>query len=169
MGQAKRRTSGEVSCAHPRTGPPEAGDATPPDAPEERGAALVEFAVIALLLAGIIFTTIDYGRFAQLQNRMSNAAREGAAYGQLQPCDTDGIEDRAGGQDEELVEVDGYSVDITYQDDSPAEASGDCDHGPGDRVIVEVRARITMHSPFAAAFVGEDVDLSRTTEAVIQG
>ncbi len=135
----------------------------------ERGAALVEFAFIALMLSTLIFTTIDYGRFAQLQNRLSNAAREGSAYAQLQPCDTDGIKDRVGGQDPELTKVQGYDVDVTYRDDSDSDPSDACDQSPGDRVIVEVTAQVAMISPFAAAIVGDDPAVTRRVEAVIQG
>lgn len=132
----------------------------------ERGVALVEFAFVALLLTGIIFTTIDYGRFAQLQNRLSNAAREGSAHAQLQPCDADGITQRVRGQDESLGDV---LVTVTYRDGSGTGASSACDADPGKRVIVEVSAQLTMFSPLAAAAVGEDVTVTRRAEAVIQG
>lgn len=52
---------------------------------EERGIALVEFAIVLPLLVIITLGTIDFGRAYLLWNQVKNAAREGAAYAQLHP------------------------------------------------------------------------------------
>lgn len=52
---------------------------------EESGAAMVEFAIIAPLLFILIFGIIDYGRFFFDYNQLTNAAREGARWGAVQP------------------------------------------------------------------------------------
>ncbi|WP_334143382.1 TadE family protein [Rhabdothermincola sp.] len=51
----------------------------------DRGAALIEFALLLPFLAILVFGTIDLSRASQLRNRLTNAAREGAAFGQYSP------------------------------------------------------------------------------------
>lgn len=48
---------------------------------EERAAAMVEFAIVALLLFLLVFGTIDWGRYLFQRTIMVNAVREGARYG----------------------------------------------------------------------------------------
>lgn len=52
---------------------------------DDRGAALIEFALLLPFLAILVFGTIDLSRASQLRNRLINAAREGAAFGQFSP------------------------------------------------------------------------------------
>jgi Flp pilus assembly protein TadG len=47
----------------------------------ERGAAAVEFAVVAPVLLLFIFAIIDFGRFLATHNRLVSAVREGARAG----------------------------------------------------------------------------------------
>src|SRR5207302_4290657 len=49
---------------------------------DESGVALVEFALVLPFVVIIALGTIDLGRAYQLQNRLKNAAREGAAFAQ---------------------------------------------------------------------------------------
>jgi Flp pilus assembly protein TadG len=51
----------------------------------ERGAALVEFAILTPLLALIVFATIDIGRVWRVEEQLKNATREGANYAQYDP------------------------------------------------------------------------------------
>ncbi len=48
---------------------------------DDRGAAMVEFAIIAPLLFLLVFGVIDFGRVFFLYNNLTNAAREGARAG----------------------------------------------------------------------------------------
>jgi Flp pilus assembly protein TadG len=48
---------------------------------DERGAAMVEFSVIAFLLLVMVFGMIDYGRYFLIRADLTNAVREGARYG----------------------------------------------------------------------------------------
>ena len=59
----------------------------------ESGAAMVEFAIVALVLFSFIFAMIDFGRALFLYNNLTNAAREGARFAATQfggagPCAT---------------------------------------------------------------------------------
>ena len=47
---------------------------------DERGAALVEFAMISVVLMILIFGIIDFGRALYTKNSLTNAAREGGRY-----------------------------------------------------------------------------------------
>ena len=56
---------------------------------EQRGAAVVEFAIIFPVLVMLIFGVIDFGRAFFLRNNLVAAAREGARAGAVMtyPCD----------------------------------------------------------------------------------
>ncbi|MCU1369754.1 MAG: TadE-like protein, partial [Ilumatobacteraceae bacterium] len=91
----------------------------------ERGVALVELALIMPVLAMIIFSTIDLGRTATYFNRLSNAAREGAAVAQFTPTAVNSgcnghrnIVDRVRGQDERLTSEPGYTVTVAKKNAS---------------------------------------------------
>ncbi|MGZ4683652.1 MAG: TadE/TadG family type IV pilus assembly protein, partial [Acidimicrobiales bacterium] len=56
----------------------------------DRGAALMEFALLLPLLAILAFGVADLGRAYSLQNRVTNMAREGAFYAQFHPYDVAG-------------------------------------------------------------------------------
>ncbi len=55
---------------------------------EERGAAIVEFAIIFPVLIILLFGMIDFGRAFFLRNNLVAAAREGARFGSVMsdPC-----------------------------------------------------------------------------------
>lgn len=47
---------------------------------DESGAALVEFALISIVLLILLFGIIDFGRMLYTKNSLTNAAREGGRY-----------------------------------------------------------------------------------------
>jgi len=51
-----------------------------PDARGERGAALVEFSIAALVFLTSIFAVIEFGRLLWVHNALTDAARRGARY-----------------------------------------------------------------------------------------
>jgi len=61
----------------------------------ERGANLVEFAIVVLLLLLILAGIADLGRAFYGYNVITNAAREAARYGTRLPLDTTNIEAKA--------------------------------------------------------------------------
>lgn len=55
---------------------------------QRRGAAVVEFAVVAPLFIMLVFGMIEYGRMVMVQQLIVNAAREGARLGVLDGAST---------------------------------------------------------------------------------
>ena len=55
------------------------------------GQALIEFALILPLFLLLLFGMIDFGRAYSASVTLTNAAREGARYGVIQPTNTSGI------------------------------------------------------------------------------
>jgi len=58
----------------------------------ERGAALLEFAIVLPLLAFLLVAMVDFGRGLAISNALKSAARSGAEYGSLFPQDTAGLQ-----------------------------------------------------------------------------
>ena len=61
----------------------------------EKGQALVEFALVSILLFTIMIGIADLARLYFTYSSMSNAAREGARYATINPYDTVGIKSKA--------------------------------------------------------------------------
>jgi len=57
-----------------------------------RGAAVVEFAVVAPILFLLVFGMIEYGRLVMVQQMLTNASREGARVGVLDGSTTADVE-----------------------------------------------------------------------------
>lgn len=56
---------------------------------DERGAAMVEFAIVLPVLILLVLAVIDFGRLLFLYNNLANAVREGARFAAVQepdPC-----------------------------------------------------------------------------------
>ena len=58
----------------------------------ERGATLVEYALVVSILFVFVFGIIEFARIIFSYNTLANAAREGARYGILHAHDTAGVE-----------------------------------------------------------------------------
>lgn len=140
-----------------------------------------------MLLATIIFATLDYGRVAKVQNQLSNAAREGASVAELNPTWVDrgcqsgtNVLDRTDRQDPGLSgggTAPGYTVTVAKRLDDgslqPYTGCGTASSGvtlsPGDRVVVTVTRDIDLYSPMAAVVVGQTLRVSRKVVVVVQG
>ena len=85
---------------------------------KEKGQALVEFALITIFFFTLIVGIADFARLYFTYSSVSNAAREGARYGVINPYDTEGIINRA----ESLLVVFGTDpkIEISYPDGSRA-------------------------------------------------
>lgn len=88
-----------------------------------QGQALVEFALVIMLLVVLLAATIDFGRAVFNYGAVYNAAREGARYGSVHPTDVTGIQNAARaltGRLDPLSVVVGYSgsrinVTVVYE------------------------------------------------------
>lgn len=143
----------------------------------ERGASILELALIAPVMVLLVMGVIDLARGYQMQIRLENAAREGAAFAQLDPnfvtCGTTGnIEDRA------LSEDEGMNADIrVFAED----ASGDFTDEilgctgetrtveSGERVLVEASATFDVLVPMVERVVGSEIELTGSAEIEVQG
>lgn len=141
----------------------------------ERGASLVEFALIAPILFLLLFGIIELGRVVATFNSVNTAAREGARYGTAlgesptlggvpRFLDCDGIRDAARSRVPMLTLTDADIV-IEY-DNGPSEAPhAGCQGGPlppptdtnvatGDRVVVVVTQEFESPVPLISNFIG---------------
>ena len=58
---------------------------------DEAGVALLEFALLVMVLLLLVFGAIDFGRALFTSNNLTSAAREGARYGAVLPAPGDHI------------------------------------------------------------------------------
>lgn len=58
---------------------------------ERSGQSIVEFAVVSVAFFMLVFGTIDFGRAVYMYSELSNAVREGARYGKINPAETANI------------------------------------------------------------------------------
>jgi Flp pilus assembly protein TadG len=58
---------------------------------DERGAALVEFAIVATVFLSVVFGVIEFGRLFWTHNALRDAARKGVRYATVRDNDADGI------------------------------------------------------------------------------
>jgi hypothetical protein len=105
---------------------------------------LIEFALILPLFMLIILGIFDFGRAIYASSAVHNAAREGARYGAVHPCDTSGIVAVAQNMSVGL----GGGVSVT----PVIEYSG----GVGQRIRVQVVYRFRAVTPLVGSFLGED-------------
>lgn len=161
----------------------------------ERGASLVELALILPVVAILTFGTIDLVRAYRLNVRLENAAREGAAFAQIFPNDADcptgadgDINDIVGRvelEDPGLASEPSFGIrtlagpvggTLTEYYDSagptPDRCKSDGDSGvvtAGQRVKVEVRATFDVLTPLVEGLVGNTIDMTSSAEVLVQG
>jgi hypothetical protein len=141
---------------------------------KERGASIVELALIAPIMVMLVFGVLDLGRAYRTQIRLENAAREGAAVAQLVPnkvrdCPSSDIQERALAEDPDI----GFIVTVFGIDDDGNEAimsgcTGDVAQA-GERVKVEVSAEFEILTPLVANVVGDSITLTGDAEVRVQG
>jgi Flp pilus assembly protein TadG len=143
----------------------------------QRGTALVEFALLLPLLALVCLGTVDLGRAYATFNQVKNAAREGAAYAQLQPsrlagtaCTTpDSAQWHA--RNEAGSAGSGFAVEVTTPAGTYSSADTGC--GPfsaaaaaGQDVTVRVSTSFTVLTPLVRAVTGNPTISSSDTVRV---
>ncbi|MCU1499404.1 MAG: hypothetical protein JWM47_3357 [Acidimicrobiales bacterium] len=132
----------------------------------------------------VVFGVLDLSRIAQLQNRLSSAARSGAAVAQFYPkgvdtgCAQSSVVDAAKGSETKLSALSGFTVTVSKRNAATGAltpytgcgaASGGVTLAAGDEVVVTVTAKITMFTPLASAFVGSPLSVQRSVDVVVQG
>jgi Flp pilus assembly protein TadG len=89
--------------------------------PKRRGAAVVEFAIVAPLLFAFIFGIIEFGRMLMVQQVITSAAREGARQAIL-PGGTNATATARMAQLLNSAGISGYAVSTTPSDVASADA-----------------------------------------------
>ena len=144
----------------------------------ERGASLVELALILPVLSLLVFGVVDLGRAYQLHLRAEGAAREGISFAQIHPNDVvctgaPDIVTRVSAEEAGLAERPGFGVAVSGQADGGAfvalEGCGGTVAGPGDRVRVEVTLGYDVLTPVVQRVVGRTIHLTGAAEARVQG
>jgi Flp pilus assembly protein TadG len=147
------------------------------------GAIVVELALAALVLFLVVFGVIDLGRAYSLQNRLTNAAREGGAAAQFRPTYVDtgcnsgnNIVDRASGEDSGLASISGFAVTVAKQSGGTTTAYSGCGTptggvtvSSGDTVVVTTKANFSVITPLIGAMVGNTIVVTKTISVVVQG
>lgn len=141
---------------------------------EDRGATLVEFALIAPLLFLLLFGVIEFGRVIATFTAVTTAAREGARYGttvgdsDVNPgtpryLDCAGIRNAARSK-AVLVTLADSDIQITYDNGPGTAVDAGCQGGlpaptpalvqSGDRITVTVRSQFQSPIPLISNFLG---------------
>lgn len=103
-----------MSGRHTRCGAPQRGPRR--RMRTDRGAAAVEFGLLAVLLFTLLFGIIQFGLWLWSWQSGGHAAREAARVAAVSPCDVAGIEDR--GRDRlDGAPVKNVQVDVTQPSD----------------------------------------------------
>lgn len=144
----------------------------------DRGASLVELALVAPAMILIVMGTLDLARGYRMQIQLENAAGQGAAYARISPNDVDcaGNDDVVGAvtkEDPELVSLVDFSVVVLTENGSgdlvvPVTGCGGTTVTAGDRVRVVVTATFDLVTPAVESVVGESNSLTGSSEVVVQ-
>lgn len=86
---------------------------------ERRGAAAVEFAIIAPLFFLVVMGIIEFGRMAMVQQVITNAAREGARVGVVDDSTTSGVKKKV---DNYLASAGIKGASVSVSPDPPSSA-----------------------------------------------
>ncbi len=146
--------------------------------PRERGASIVELALIAPVMVLLVMGVLDLGRAYRMNIRLENAAREGAAFAQVYPNDvTCGPSGNIRGQVEReepsLKATPAFTVVVEGQDAggtfTPMSGCTGTVASAGERVRVRVSARYDIMTPLVAQAVGGSLTLTGDAEVRVQG
>ena len=143
---------------------------------DQRGVALVEFALLLPFIALIVFGTVDLSRGFTQQNRLKNASREGAAVARLRPnqltC-AGGIKEQVESEDAGLASLSGWSVTVLRESGAsvPQSCASPLPAGlkvpAGETVIVRVTANLPLASPFVGIVTGDPIRQRAETRVVV--
>jgi len=126
---------------------------------KNKGQGLTELALILPLFLLLVMFIFDVGRVIYYYSTIHSAAREGARYGAVNPCDSSGIIERAHNIAVGLGDAVTVSPSIQYTPE-----------GYMDRVIVNLNYQFSPITPFAGAILGDGgfISLNSQSEKYIE-
>ena len=123
-----------------------------------RGAAAVEFAIVAPVFFLLIFGMIEFGRMVMVQQIITNASREGARVAVLDGATATEVENRV------MTYLESARIDTDGMDPPDIEPDDPASAGYGEPVSVEISIPFSdvswLPAPF---FIGGDTNLTATT------
>jgi Flp pilus assembly protein TadG len=132
-----------------------------------RGQGLVEFALILPVLLLILIGTIEFARIFFIYISITNAAREGARYGMVNPKDLNGILNEVG-EKMELVDPTTVAVSVEY-DSGPGTAKvANYTNASGGRVIVTMHYIVRPLTPIMDPFMPDGMKIRTENRRTIQ-
>ncbi len=144
----------------------------------ERGASILELAVITPVMVLIVMGVLDMARGYKMQIELSNAAREGAAYAQFYPNDVycasrDDITERVQDERDGIVVTNAFTVKVFRADaggnlNIEVTGCGGTAVKAGDRVRVEVSGIFDVFTPLIERISGPVIYVKRSAVVVVQ-
>jgi Flp pilus assembly protein TadG len=119
------------------------------------GQSLIELAIVLPLLLLLVMGIFDLGRGIFYYSAIHNAAREGARYGAIDHCDTDGITSAAISMASSLGEHLTVDEPVKYY----------ADDGAPSRIVVTVSYEFETITPMVGTFLGEDGKITLESQA----
>lgn len=144
----------------------------------DRGASILELALITPVMALIVMGVLDLARGYQMQIALTNAAREGAAFAQIAPNDVscaaeDDVSDRVRAENADVAGFTDLTITVLAEDASggltvPVTGCSGGVASSGERVRVEVAATFNVITPMVERIVGSTITLRGTSEVEVQ-
>jgi Flp pilus assembly pilin Flp len=142
----------------------------------ERGAALVELALISPIVALFAVGVVDVGRAYQLKARLTNAVREGAVFAQYFPSRVDNSRPECADPGNIAFAVrneagQSYPFGVSVRraaDGTPITGCETSAVARGSSVVISASTPFDVMSPVAAAVVGRQLTLRAELEVVVQ-
>ena len=138
-----------------------------------RGQALVEFALVVPVLMLILLITVDFGRLFFTYIQINNAAREGAAYGSVNPTSTGIVTaaqkeiDAQAQRGESSLSVSSTCADSTGSALACASAPGGS--GRGSTITVAVSENFNFLAPLINGAFGNNFKVGASATAAVTG
>jgi Flp pilus assembly protein TadG len=147
----------------------------------ESGVALVEFALVLPFLAVILFGIVDMGRAYRFENRLRNAAREGAQLAQANPekltaaCSTrpsDNIDYKVRNEDTGITSLNPTITVLRTTSGGTTTTVTGCppadSFAVGDKITVRVQAPFQILTPLISNLVGSPLTLTGSQDVDLQ-
>ena len=140
----------------------------------QRAQALVEFALLLPLLLLLVLVAVDAGRLFFTDIALTDAAREGAAYGAGNPADTSGITAHAQEEANVQAQTGEHPIAVTVACADPSGAPLPCadtpgGNGPGNTITVAVSEPFSFLTPLINGLFSNHLQLGGSATAAVFG